>query len=402
MRYETYLPFLLMLSLVACCIEVDMSVPSFPDLGRYFAVSDAAIQMTVALNFLGFCIAAFLYGPLSDAYGRRSVMLWGTLFMLVGAVGCTFATSLPMLYVCRILQGIGAASGPVVAFAIIADVYQGEKSAHIIGNMNAFLTTMTAIAPVAGAYVNLSIGWRGNYGVVALVTLFAFVTLFLYLRETQTERQPMHGKQILKDFIRIHRHPLFLIASLAPSLMCAGYFAFIAAASFLYLEVFHLSLTQYALYQCVIIATFSFVSMMSGRILSKLGAHKMLQLAVALCISSNIALVILGYQTHQSAYVFTFLMSLSATGFALIYPVIFSYSLEIFPEIKGIVSSALMSLRSLLCALGVAITSMLYQQTLISLVIPMFCINMLGIAAVFYLMHQRVLNAHTSEQNVVH
>ena len=83
-----HLPFLLVISLLTCSVEIDISVPSFPDISDYFDISDGLTQMTIALNFFGFCISSIIYGPLSDAFGRRKVMLAGNFVMLIGACGC--------------------------------------------------------------------------------------------------------------------------------------------------------------------------------------------------------------------------------------------------------------------------------------------------------------------------
>ena len=102
------LPLLLVISLLTCCVEVDISVPSFPDISDYFNISDGLTQMTVALNFFGFCLSSVVYGPLSDSFGRRKVMIIGNAIMMLGACGCAFAPNIEFLLCSRLLQGIGA------------------------------------------------------------------------------------------------------------------------------------------------------------------------------------------------------------------------------------------------------------------------------------------------------
>ena len=180
-----FLP-LIILSIVACCIEIDISVPSFPDMAHYFNVSGDIIQMTIAYNLLGFGLGALAYGPLSDSYGRRPIMLWGNGILLIGAMGCVIAPSIPFLLATRFLQGIGAAASAVVAFAMIADVYPGkEKSAALLGIMNAVFTGIMAFAPLLGGFINEAISWRGNYGVVALICLVSWIFLVFTLPETK-------------------------------------------------------------------------------------------------------------------------------------------------------------------------------------------------------------------------
>ena len=127
------LPYIFVISLITCCIEVDISVPSFPDISDYFNISDGLTQMTIAVNFLGFCLSSVIYGPLSDSYGRRSVMLVGNAIMLIGAIFCVFANTIELLLLSRFIQGFGASTSAVVVFAMIADVYETDKAAKLIG-----------------------------------------------------------------------------------------------------------------------------------------------------------------------------------------------------------------------------------------------------------------------------
>src|ERR1700722_7114343 len=106
MKFGKYFPFLLIFSAVSAAIEIDLSLPSFPDIARAFSVSEEIIEGTISLNFLGFCIAALFYGPLSDRYGRRPILLIGTVLFLIGSLCCSLASSIEMILVSRFIQGI--------------------------------------------------------------------------------------------------------------------------------------------------------------------------------------------------------------------------------------------------------------------------------------------------------
>ncbi|CAF2063232.1 unnamed protein product [Rotaria magnacalcarata] len=179
------LPFIFVISLLACCIEVDISVPSFPDISDYFNISDGLTQMTIAINFLGFCLSSVVYGPLSDCYGRRNVMLISNAIMLVGVIFCVFANSIELLLLSRFVQGFGASTSAVVVFAMIADVYETDKAAKLIGVMNSLITVFMSVAPIAGGFINGLVGFRGNYLVIALVSLISWLILYFKLPETK-------------------------------------------------------------------------------------------------------------------------------------------------------------------------------------------------------------------------
>ncbi len=264
------LPFLLILSLIAKFIEIDISVPSFPDMVRYFNVSEGTIQLTIAYNFLGFCIGGLFFGPLSECYGRRRIMIIGNTLLLIGAVGYVFAPSIFWLLISRFVQGIGVSTS-VVVFAIVADSYKGDEAVKFIGIMNSVLTVVMAIAPVLGSFINEIVGWRGNYATVAILCLISWVLLLLALPETKKDRDIFSLKKTMKDYRKLLSNPRFVTLSLMSSLFSAAYMSFITCGPFLYMKTFGLSSTIYALHQGAIVGCFSLISLFAGKILQKLG-----------------------------------------------------------------------------------------------------------------------------------
>lgn len=264
-----FLPLLLALSLITCCIGVDISVPGFPEMSQYFNVSEGIIQLTIAYNFLGFCISALFYGPLSESFGRRAVMVIGNALLTLGAIGCVYAESISFLLASRFTQGLGAATSAVVAFAVVADVYKGHASVRVIGLMNSIITVIMAIAPVAGAFINRAIGFRGNYACVAIISVISWILIFTFLPETKKERDKFSLKKVLNDYKKLLCSSEFMSTSAAPSLTFCAYMSFIAAAPFLYMNTFGLSIVSYAIHQGVIVGTFAVVSLLSGKIMAK-------------------------------------------------------------------------------------------------------------------------------------
>ncbi len=375
---------LLVLSLVACCIEVDISVPGFPDMATYFAVSEGEIQLTVAVNFVGFCFAALVYGPLSEAYGRRPLMVIGNLIMVLGAVGCVFAPDLPLLLLARFVQGVGASASAVVVFAMIADAYQGEKSARLIGVMNSFLTTAMALAPVLGGFINEAIGWRGNYSVVALVAVVSWVLLALYLPETRQERNIISMRKIITDFKKLLSSSRFMVYAIVPSTCGAAYFSFIACAAFLYQQTYQVNIVEYSLHQGIIVGAFSLVSSFSSNLSSRMGRHRSLLIGGAMGIGGALLMLTLSLLGECDAFATTLSMVLFASGAAIVYPLIFASSLEIFPDIRGAASSLIMSFRSLLISFSIALMGYFYNGTaynvaliILGIMIVAFCLTLL-------------------------
>lgn len=350
-------PFLLLLSLLAGCIEIDMSIPSFPDIAKEFNAEIGLIQLTIALNFVGFVVGALIYGPLSESYGRRKVILFGSMMMLLGAIGCVFSTSIEFLLFSRLIQGIGACAPVVVVFAIISDKYEGAKMYGLFGLVNAFMSIVMSLAPLAGGWVNYHLGWRGNYAVVAIITLISFIALMLFLPETKKDKVTVNLKFLTDSYRKLVTSSTFLTASLVPSLLFSAYMVFIASSAFLYRETFELSLFQFVIHFFIVVASFSVTSLLSTRITTLIGgAEKAEKVGIFMVIASLCLLVILG----DGAIVVTTMMSIFCIGFALLYPIVFGRSMSVFPEMFGIASAFNMSSRSLLVVGSTTLSSYLY------------------------------------------
>ncbi|WP_395462647.1 multidrug effflux MFS transporter [Wolbachia endosymbiont of Cantharis cryptica] len=359
------LPFLLILSLIAKFIEIDISVPSFPDMVRYFNVSEGTIQLTIAYNFLGLCMGGLFLGPLSECYGRRRIMIIGSTLLLIGAVGCVFAPSVFWLLTSRFFQGIGVSTS-VVVFAIIADSYQGNKAVKFIGIMNATLTVVMAIAPVLGSFINEAVGWRGNYATVAVICLISWILLVLALPETKKDRAVFSLKKMMQNYRKLLSSSKFVALSLIPSLFSSAYMSFITCGPFLYMETFGLPSKVYALHQGLIVGSFSLTSLFSGKILQKFGAIWCVINGTIVIVIGSLLLTTLSVLTPYSPYSVTLSMMIFSTGAAICQAVIFNASLNVFPEIKGTASSAVSCIRSFIMAIFIGLTSYVYNGQAIS------------------------------------
>lgn len=353
------IPFLAILSTINSAIELEISAPSFPEIMQYFSVSESEVGMTITYNLTGFCIASLIYGPLSERFGRRPIMIIGNLILMVGALGCVIAQSIDFLLIARIVQGIGAATAAVVINAIISDLYSARKAAKLYGAMNAIFTSIMALSPILGGLLTYYIGWRGNYGFVALICVISWICLYCLLPETlnpESRKKSINIKSILKDYIILLKSPIFITTASLPSLLYCGYMSFVALAPFIYMDAFGTSLMVYTLHQATIVFSFAMTSIFVGKIISEFGEVTIIKHAILLYCVGAICMIM-----TKEPYLLTFSASICSIGAALIYPIIFARSIAIFPEIKGTASSAIMSLRYLMCSAGTGLVIHLYE-----------------------------------------
>jgi DHA1 family bicyclomycin/chloramphenicol resistance-like MFS transporter len=365
MKPSKYLPLLLALSMIVACVETDISVAGFPEMVRYFSTTEAFVQLTMSVNFLGFCLAGLLYGPLSDSFGRRPIMLIGNCIFLLGAIGTATSNSIDSLIAWRFIQGIGASASFTVAFAVIADAYQGETASRLLNRINAGLTAVMAGAPVAGGFLAQAFGWRSTYSSVAVMCLLSTAFLGLFLPETNLKRQVFNPKQIIQGFWRLLTDIDFMSLTIGLTLQCAGYMAFVAGAVFVYVDRFQLSLMEFTFQQACVIAVFSIVSFFGGHINSRIGTRTSMILGLVLNVIGGIGMYSLAQLGVLNAAAFTTAMSIYAVGVALCYGVTFSASMELFPSLKGTAASLNSSIRLLIISLAIWIVGSFANGTFI-------------------------------------
>lgn len=382
---ERLLLFLMIVALVACCIATDISVPSFPDMAKYFATTEEYIQRTMSINFLGFCVAGLLYGPLSDAFGRRRVILLGSLFFLIGGIGSSLATSIEFLIFSRLIQGIGQAAAAVVAMAIISDCFQGERASRFIGVMNGVLTAAMAGAPILGGFIHQYFGWRANYLTVAVMSLVSILLLWRFLPETKRKLEPFKLRDIFSGYKTLLTSPTYVALAMAPSLLIAAYLSFVSIASFLYINHFGIPMLTYAFYQGGVIAAFSLTSFFSGDIQKFLGNRWCVIWGVILSLIGSFGLAFFGVTGWKEPILISLCMCFNAVGNALCYGIVFAACMDLYPELKGASSSLLMSLRTLAIAVSIEITGMLYAGTLLSPSLVILANILGGLVLIVYL-----------------
>ncbi|MFI1500878.1 MFS transporter [Streptomyces platensis] len=360
MTTQRYLPALLVVTLIGTIMELDMSVPSFPDIARDFGASASAVQLTITCNFFGYCLGALVHGPLSDRFGRRTVMLAGNTLMLAGALGCTIAPHMEFLLASRLVQGIGASTSVVLVFVIIGDVYQGTRLFQMLGLANAAMSAFMTAAPALGGLVNRTLGWRGNYATVFGITLVSLLLMAFLLPETGGAPVKAGVRQVAAGFRKLLTSKEFLAASLVPSLLFAAYMVFIAASSFLYTGTFGLSTVGFAGHLLIIVASFSVTSLLASKLIGVLGGpERAVVCGIALTVVGTALFLVFG----TGPWATTGPLALFCAGFATVYPVIFGRSLGIHPELQGAAASLNMSGRALLVTLFTGVAGSLFTGT---------------------------------------
>jgi len=165
-------------------LSTDMYLPAFPALMKAFNAEINQVQSTLSTFLVGFALAQLIYGPLSDRFGRKPVMLGGFLLFLFSSVAIVFADSIETLIWLRLFQAIGGSVGPVLGRAIVRDIHGPTEAARQLAYISTAMALAPAVAPILGGYLTIWYGWTSTFMFLAAYALIAIVLLGFKIPET--------------------------------------------------------------------------------------------------------------------------------------------------------------------------------------------------------------------------
>src|SRR5690554_248890 len=277
-------------------LSIDMYLPSLPLIASDLQASQADIQLTISAFLIGLFFGMLFYGPLSDKFGRRKLLLGGITLYLVASIGCFLATSAEVLIYARFLQALGAAAASVLARAIVRDLFPINEAARVLSLMHLVTMLATLIAPLVGGYLILLAGWRSLF--IVLFVFAAIILLATSLKIPETHHGASRGTSIaavFKAYLQILLQPLAVGYILCMSLTFAGMFAYITASPFVYIEYFGVTPQTYAWLFSLNIGGIILLVSLNARYVGRFGTQRLLAIGAGLAATSGLLLLFAGF-----------------------------------------------------------------------------------------------------------
>ena len=321
-------------------MAIDMYLPALPAIGLAFRVGQDKVQWSLSAFFLGFGIGQIVWGTLADWLGRRRPVAAGILLYGIGCIGCSLTNDIGHLAVWRFVQALGACAGPVLARAMVRDVFGRDRAASVLSLMMLVMGVAPMVAPVLGGHILLVGSWRTIFWVQACFVIVAFAGLFT-LPETLpvARRQPARVGGMIYAYVRLLADRRYLGYALSSSFIYGGMFAYISGTPFVYIELFGVRPENYGYLFGINIVGMIVVNTANSRAVLKFGTDRVLRIGCLLAALVGMALLgfaVTGYGGLASIATALFLF-MALTG--MIAANAMAGGMSIRPEIAGSASA---------------------------------------------------------------
>ncbi|MGA8195086.1 MAG: multidrug effflux MFS transporter [Acetobacteraceae bacterium] len=278
-------PFALIVAITACgTLGMHLIIPALPDTARALGVSAGAIQLTITLYLIGLAIGQLLYGPISDRFGRRPVLLGGLALFTLAGIATAAAPTAWALVVARILQSIGACAGLVLGRAIVRDSAAPDRAAAQLAMLTMVMSMAPAIAPVLGGYATAWIGWRAAFALLAIIGAVTLVLAVLMLPETNRVQSGTRASMLIGS-LRLFRSRAFCGYVLGGAFTTTSFYAFMAASPFILIDLLHQPTERVGLYYLLLMAGVAAGSFLANRVAGRIRVQVALRLANSFAIA---------------------------------------------------------------------------------------------------------------------
>jgi DHA1 family bicyclomycin/chloramphenicol resistance-like MFS transporter len=346
-------------------LSIDMGLPALQSIGHSLHVSPASAALTLSFFLIGFAFGPVVLGPLSDRFGRRPVLLAGSSLFALAGVGCAMSSSFPILLFWRLLEGIGAGAGSTLSLAIVRDLFDGATARVRLSYVATVGTLAPTIAPTLGAIVLAWFGWRAIYGFLATAGLLIVISVFVGFTESHrvVDKSALQPRQLASNYARIFQNRICLGYTLVASLNFGCMFSYISSSPLVMMGVLGVSPTYYG---CTFAATALGImagSFTNGRLNSRgFSAATLLTLGLSLSTISALSLLAISYSGWASVRSILPLLMLNTFSIGFIGPNATQGVMHPLPDIAGVASAVLGSVRMIVGASAGVLVAFLFDN----------------------------------------
>ncbi|AOF85553.1 drug resistance transporter, Bcr/CflA subfamily protein [Hydrogenophaga sp. RAC07] len=322
-------------------IATDLYLPALPALTEGFGAAMSQAQLTLTALLLAFGVSQMFWGPLSDRFGRRPILLIGMSAFVVASVGSTFSPSIEQLIVWRAVQGAAMGAGVMCARAVVRDLYAPTEGARMMSKGLTGLGVIACASAPLGGFLSDLLGWRLSLMAVAVFGAITLAVIAWRFKETLAAKNPraLQPGMLLGTWVQIARHPTFWAFALLSAASYCGLFTFLAASPFVFIQVLGLSKTAYGLTMMTMSLSYIVGTFICRRLLLAFGVRRTVALAAVLTLAGGTSMGVLALLEVRSAWAIMLPFYLFMMGHGVHQPCGQSGAVGPFPQAAGAASA---------------------------------------------------------------
>ena len=322
--------------------SIDTIFPAFVVMEADLAVGKVAMQQTISVYLLGYAAMSLVHGPLSDALGRRPVIIGGIAIFTLASVGCALSATMPQMLFFRAVQGLSAGVGLIVGRAVVRDALDGDDAQRLMSHVSMIFGVAPAIAPIIGGWILGWSDWQAIFWFLSVFSLALMLTTAFALPESHPpeSRLPMNFKVLMGAYREILGNGRFRLLALAGTANFGALFLYITSAPAFVLDMLKLNAQQFGYFFAPTIGGMILGAWYSGRSAGRMSGVRLANIGFFFCglsavfnIGYNLAFPIPQLPWAVLPTVF------SAFGIALVFPILTIAILDMYPTIRGTASS---------------------------------------------------------------
>ena len=362
--------------------SIDIYLPAFHDIGADLDVAPLAVQQTLSSYLFAYAFMMLWHGALSDALGRRPVVIAGLGVYALATLGCAIAGNIETLWLFRALQGICAGSGLVVGRAIIRDRFQGPEAQRVMSQITLVFGIAPAIAPVLGGLLLNAFGWRSIFWVLLALVIALLTWSAKSLPETLpvAQRQSLHPRKLWRNYVSVLRNRDFLLLATIPALNFAAFFLYIASAPSFLIDLLGVSSYGFAWLFMPMIGGVMIGALVSGRAAGKLSAGRTIGVGYLLMFAGATIQMAVAWYVAPVVQWHVLPIMIYTMGTSIVMPSATLLLLDLFPTMRGMAASLQGFVHFVLAAVNAGTIAPFLAQSLKGLAAGMAGFTVLSVA----------------------
>ena len=364
-------------------VATDLYLPSLVSITHAFNTDSNMAQFTITAYVSSMMISQPLYGIASDAYGRRNILLIGSIIAILGTFLCCIAWSIKILLLGRFIQGLGASAGLTVCRAIMRDLYSGPNFIKMASYLAVFGMVCMISAPVLGGYIEHFFNWRVNFILLLILCIINLINVIFILPETNLHKHSDHLRirQVFNNFIFLLKSYNFVIYSICSMLAYANIYAWVTTGPIIIQQVYGLNPIYFGWTYCASGIFYIIGNIFNRRNIHHYGSNKLMMIGFSIQLFSSLILLTTYMTDFINVYVIICSISILMFGVSLVFPNSNAGALNDFTQIAGTASA----LFSILQTSGAALSSAYIAITSNHSILPVtFCFIILSLTGLCF------------------